>query len=204
MMALLDPIVTKIRMMLARGVLALVDDARKMQAVQVKGMAGEALNDVEHPQPYGFTSNPLPGAEAFMMFPGGDRSHGIALVIDDRRYRLKPLGSGEVAIYSHEGHSVVLKNGRLVQVDCDDLVINASASVSINTSSFSVTASQITWDAAQATLTGLLSVAGDIRALTGSAALAMSRIRTLYNRHTHIGIASRGDDVSLPPRGGTL
>jgi len=214
MPAALDAIVTKIRMMLGRAVLTLVDDAKKMQSVQVAGMDRETLDDVEHPQPYGFTSHPLPGAEAFMMFVGGDRSHGIALVIDDRRYRLKPLDGGEVALYTHEGSKIALRNGRLVEIDCDRLSINASDAVNIDTGSFEVKASTSTLESSRVNLTtprvvasgqirasGRVSSEGDIVGLQGGSRLSLSDIRSTFNKHIHK--IDDKKDISLVPTSGS-
>ncbi|MFV2291099.1 baseplate assembly protein, partial [Escherichia coli] len=46
--------------------------------------------------------------------PAGDRSHGVVVVVADRRYRLKGLRRGEVALYDDQGQSVVLTRSGLV------------------------------------------------------------------------------------------
>ncbi|MBC7213051.1 MAG: phage baseplate assembly protein, partial [Pseudomonas sp.] len=85
------------RNFLARGVVALVDAGRKLQGLQMRLTADEVKDGMEHFEPYGFTSNPLPGAEALAAFLGGDRSHGVVVCVADRRFRLQALKSGEVA-----------------------------------------------------------------------------------------------------------
>jgi phage baseplate assembly protein V len=111
----------RIMMMLARGVLRLVYDEPKMQALQVGLLRDETIDRVEHPQPYGFTAHPHPGAECFMAFPGGARNHGIVLMVDDRRYRIRALEQGEVMIYTDEdqdegGHRIHFKRDRKIEV----------------------------------------------------------------------------------------
>ena len=93
---------------MARGVVTLADGEKKMRVVQVRLLADEVRDDLEHVEPYGFTSEPLPEAEAFALFFGGDRSHGVVFCVADRRYRLKPLKCGEVAIYDDLGQKVHL------------------------------------------------------------------------------------------------
>lgn len=93
---------------MARGVVTLADGEKKMRVVQVRLLADEVRDDLEHVEPYGFTSEPLQEAEAFALFFGGDRSHGIVFCVADRRYRLKPLKGGEVAIYDDLGQKVHL------------------------------------------------------------------------------------------------
>ncbi|WP_088147067.1 phage baseplate assembly protein V [Achromobacter denitrificans] len=115
-----------LRNVVVRGVVAVVEAGRKLQALQVRLTAAEVKGDVEHFEPYGWSSHPHPGAEAVVAFVGGDRSHGVALCVADRRYRLVGLEQGEVAIFSDEGDSVVLKRGRIVEVTTETFRLNAS------------------------------------------------------------------------------
>lgn len=110
---LIAPLQRRVAMMVARGVLDLIDDGKKMQTVQVKLFADEVAPAVERFQEYGFTSSPFPGAEAVVVFPGGVRSHGIIVAVDDRRYRLTGLAGGEVALYDDQGQVVHLKRDGL-------------------------------------------------------------------------------------------
>ena len=50
-----------------------------------------------------------------MVFPGGDRAHGLALVIGDRRYQMD-LAEGEVALHDDEGNYVKLGRGGVATV----------------------------------------------------------------------------------------
>ena len=109
---------------LARCTVLLVNSAAMLQKLQVRILQGETKGDVEHFEPYGFTSCPLAGAEGIVGFLRGDRSHAVALVVADRRSRLTGLKPGEVAIYTHEGAKMVMKNGRIVEVECDEYRIN--------------------------------------------------------------------------------
>lgn len=118
--------------MLVRGTVVLVDSARKLQALQMRLTAGEVKDGLEHFEPYGFTSNPLAGAEGIAAFIGGDRSHGVLLVVADRRYRIQGLEPGEVAIYTDEGDKVHFKRGRIIDIETDTLNIKASKAVNID------------------------------------------------------------------------
>ena len=94
--------------MVARGVVSLVNDGLKLQGVQLAILDGE-IREAERFQQYGFTSVPLPGAEAVVVFVGGRRDHGLVVAVDDRRYRKKGLLPGEVALYNQGGLSIVLR-----------------------------------------------------------------------------------------------
>ena len=48
---------------------------------------------------------------------GGNRDHTIAIVIADRRYRLKILEEGEVAMFDDEGTYVRIKRDKTVEVN---------------------------------------------------------------------------------------
>jgi phage baseplate assembly protein V len=106
---LLGPLLQRIQMVVSRAVVTLVDDAKGVQAMQLSGLADEVIEDAERLQDYGFTSVPFPEAEAVVVFPGGLRSHALVVAVGDRRYRLKGLAEGEVAIFDDQGQSVILK-----------------------------------------------------------------------------------------------
>jgi len=117
---------------LARGVVVLANSARRLQALQLRITAGEVKDDVEHLEPYGLTSCPLPGAEALVGFIS-DRSHGVVIMVSDRRFRLKGLQPGEVALYTDEGDSLVFRRGRVIEVETVTFKVKAEASVDFET-----------------------------------------------------------------------
>lgn len=119
--------------MLARGTVVIVDAAKKLQSLQLRLTAGEIKDGAEHFEAYGFTSNPLPGAEVLTAFIGGDRSHAVVLVAADRRYRIQSLKPGEVAIYTDEGDKVHFKRGRIIDIETQTLNIKATNSVNFDT-----------------------------------------------------------------------
>lgn len=122
-----------LKSMLARGTVVLAAAGKKMQTLQVRLTAGELKDGAEHFEPYGFTSNPLGGAEVLTAFLGGDRSHAVVLVAADRRYRIQTMKSGEVAIYTDEGDKVHLKRGRVIDIETETLNIKASTAVNFET-----------------------------------------------------------------------
>ncbi|UVM74932.1 phage baseplate assembly protein V [Pseudomonas alvandae] len=122
-----------VKNMLARGTVVLVDALKKMQSLQMRLTAGELKDNAEHFEPYGFTSNPLAGAEVLTAFIGGDRSHAVVLVAADRRYRIQSLKPGEVAIYTDEGDKIHFKRGRIIDIETDTLNIKATTAVNFET-----------------------------------------------------------------------
>lgn len=112
----LRPLIQRMQLMIGRSVLLLVNDSLKLQGLQISLLADEVRDNVERFQNYGFTSHPHPGAEAIAASVAGSRDHVVVLAVDDRRYRLRNLQQGEVAMYTDEGDKVVLKRGGVIEV----------------------------------------------------------------------------------------
>ncbi|OOF45607.1 phage baseplate assembly protein V [Rodentibacter trehalosifermentans] len=115
-----------------RGVLNLVKSEDNIQKVQVSGLADETLQDVEFMQHFGFTSVPPANTQAVILPIGGQTSHGIVIATENGAFRVKNLQGGEVAVYDESGSSIVLKKGRLIEIDCDVLKIKAASKVDIS------------------------------------------------------------------------
>lgn len=106
----------KLTDLISRAIVRVVNDVKKIQAVQAVLLADETRDDIERAQNYGFTSVPLDGAQAIVLNVDGRRDHSIAIVVDDRRYRLTGLANGEVAVYDQTGTSIVLKANGDIQI----------------------------------------------------------------------------------------
>lgn len=109
----LAPIRRRIAGMVSRAVLQSLNSETGLQLAKVSMLAGEQKADIEHFEPYGFTSKAHAGSEAIVLFVGGDRSHGIVISVADRRYRLNGLEGGEAAIYDDQGQAVVIRRNGL-------------------------------------------------------------------------------------------
>lgn len=114
-----------------RGTLNLVKSADNIQKVQVSGLADETLQDVEFMQQFGLTSVPPAGTQVVVLPMGGATTHSIVIATENGSFRVKNLQSGEVAVYDESGSSIILKKGRLIEIDCDVLKINAAKKVEI-------------------------------------------------------------------------
>jgi phage baseplate assembly protein V len=145
-MSLSKTLSSSISNMLSRGAVTLTNAAGKLQTLQVSLLANESKDAVEHLEPYGYTSHPLPGAEVLAAFIDGDRSHGVIIAASDRRYRVQALLPGEVAIYTHEGDSIILKNGHVIQMTTQTLTINATTKVEMTTPLLQITGGDVKAD----------------------------------------------------------
>ncbi len=117
MQKMLGPAQRRLQNMILRGTVALSVATGKMQVLQLNGLAGETLGGIEHFEPFGFTSRPLAGAEHLTVFIDGDRSHGITIVVADRRVRPQDLEEGDVAVHDGRGQRIQFTDGGIV-IDC--------------------------------------------------------------------------------------
>lgn len=148
---LLRPLRNALANMVARAVVQLVNDAGGIQIMQLSVLEGETREGVERFQEYGFTSAPRAGAEAVVLFVGGRRDHGLVVAVDDRRYRVKGLADGEVALYNDAGARVHLKADGTIEAGAGGTV-NAVALANLVASELS---------ALKSAISGAAVVAGD-------------------------------------------
>lgn len=110
-------------LMVGRCIMRAISDTKAVQLVQIQVLADETQDDVERIQQYGFTSVPLPGAEGVAVFVGGNRDHGLVIACEDRRYRIKGLEGGEVALYDDQGQFVHFKRDGLLHMKANIKVL---------------------------------------------------------------------------------
>ena len=138
---ILRPIRRSIANIVIRCVIDEADDSSGIQRLKINTQ-GFTLEDLERFQNYGFTSVPkADGSEGIVLFPGGNRTEGIVISVDNRKYRLKGLANGEVAIYTDEGDKIHLKRGNAIDFKTKTLNIDAEDAVNIQTKAYNVTAS---------------------------------------------------------------
>lgn len=130
---LLRPLRRGLAQMVTRAVVTLVNDAAKMQTLQLSLLADETLDGAEHWQQYGFTAVPHAGAEALVVSVGGHRAHSVVIACGDRRYRLIGMQGGEVAIYTDEEDKIHFKRGRVIDIETHTLNIKAATAVNFDT-----------------------------------------------------------------------
>lgn len=177
---LMAPLRRRVRLMVSRCVLSALSDANGIQGSKVKLLSDEVRDGVERMQNYGYTSVPLPGAEGVMVCVSGNRDHGIVIVMDDRRYRLKGLQAGEVALYDDLQQKIHLtRNGILIKGAGLPVTITDTPKVRMETA--------------------LLEVTGEIKDKCDSSGKTMSGMRTIYNGHTHND--PQGGAVAAPNQG---
>lgn len=186
---MIDQIVRRIERKLAgirlafRGVITLVNAASSVQLVQLNGLSDEQLQDAELFQQYGCTTNPPNGTMAIVLPIGGKTSHGVIIATEHGSYRLKNLKPGEVALYSDEGDSVILKRGRVIDVTTETFRVTASTAIELISPT-------ITGNASSKVVlnTPLVSASQDIVAageVSDHSNKTMSGMRQVFNSHDH-------------------
>ena len=108
----------RLQLLFAQGVGTLIGADK----VQVVVLDGETLNNIARVEPYGYSYRPKPGCQNYLLFPSGDRSYGVAIVIGDKRYQMD-LVEGEVAIHDDEENWVHIKRGGVIEAKAATKVI---------------------------------------------------------------------------------
>ena len=145
----LRPTTNKLKLLLGRAIVRLIDDSAKLQTVQVEALRGEVLDGIERFQQYGFTAHPHANAEAIVLSFGGIRQHSIVIAVDDFRHRLTDLEEGEVALYtdldSDAGQRIVLKrDGSIEILSSDSSVAIADGNITLNANAVHITSRSLT------------------------------------------------------------
>ena len=94
----------RLQLLASSGTVARVSGAK----AQVQVLDNEVLGNIKLVTPFGFSHGPKPGSQSHMVFPGGDRSFGIALIVGDTRYDMA-MQPGEVAIHDDKGNYCHIK-----------------------------------------------------------------------------------------------
>ena len=149
----------RLRSLLRLAVLIRSDSTQAVQTLQVS-IGSEILTDIEHLEPYGFTSRMKAGAEVLVAALKGNPGHAVAIVVGGRQFRLTDLAKGEVALYNDLGNVIHFMR--------DKIRVNA------------VTAIDVTSPAT--TINGPLHVTGDITTDADCVASGVSLVG-----HTHPG-----------------
>ncbi len=160
-MSLIKTLLRKLARKVLRGIVSLSYDDKGIQRLQVKTLDGDVY-ELPRIQQYGMTANPQNDAECIVVML--DESNGVVIAVDDRRYRLKGLKKGEVALYDDQGSKIHLQRD-------GNILLKASTKIVI--------------DVPDVHFTGNLTAEGEILDLSESNPVNMSSMREIYNDHDH-------------------
>lgn len=183
--SMLAPIKRRLAMLAARSVVRLVDDTSDRQTLQVEILKAELRDGIERVQNYGFTSHPQTGCDAIILCAGGAREQSIAIVVDDRRYRLK-LQPGEVAVYDDLGNFVQLLRDRIHAKHTDEIKAEAPT--------VRVAATDVIIDATTTTINSDVNVVGNTT-FTGT---VKANGKSIDDTHKHTGVTAGSGITGTP------
>lgn len=172
MQRLIDPLARRLRLLLDRAVVRMVNDSLQRQNLQVSVLADETSGTVERFQNYGLTSVPPAGSEAVVAALGGRRAGLVALAVEHKGVRPKGLTEGDACLYHLEGHNLLLtKDGKAI-LTVTEVILQASE--------------QITMMAPKTEIQGALHVTGPVTSdseINSATELGVGELK--FTRHKH-------------------
>jgi len=108
--------------------------------------AGESVRGMKFFHPYGLISSPKPGMEALGIPVGGRTANMVIVAVNDNLYRV-PLNPGEVALYTDEGDTIVLKRGKIIAITSGndiELVATSKIKATVGNASVEIDPDQVT------------------------------------------------------------
>lgn len=159
------PLKRKVLLSIAHGIIQASKDDGDLQFIQATFLEGETKSDVRKMHHFGFNSHAPAGSECIAVSVAGNREASVVIATENREFRFKNLGEGEVAIYSKDGDYIHLKDGNAIDIKTKTLTIDAETEVTVNTKTANVnatTAAKIT--SPTTTVDGELVVTGNITA----------------------------------------
>lgn len=129
-------LLTRIRRLIARGRVTLVDDSKTAQLVQVSINGLETSDSRIRMAEFGFSSNPPEGSDAVLINVAGDPSASAVIATNHQPSRPTGMASGESMLYSQDGKHVYLTadGGIVVEAKGQNVVVNDAANVTVNAS----------------------------------------------------------------------
>lgn len=200
-MPLIRQIARSMRLLIARGLVRLVNDAGGLQVVQVELFAGET-RELMRAQNYGATGVPPENSEVIAVAVGGKRSHLMVVAIDDPASRPRNLAVGEYCIYTKFGDRIHLRDDRVIavtagtriEVDAPLAVFLHDVEIMGTTTIHGVT----TLHANLAQAAGNISSVGNVSAATVSATTEVTAAGKSLTTHVHGGVATGSGTTGAP------
>lgn len=165
---LINELKRKILLAVGIGILRIIDDTKKIQKCQISLMDNETHSNVDRYQEYGFSSVPLPGAQAVAVSIAGSRDNSIIIATEDGRYRPLNLNPGEVTIYNQFGDKIVIKQNRTIEITAPNIKLIGNVRIEGNLET-----------------TGNIDGYGYIRDSATTNTKTMADMRNIYNGHHH-------------------
>ncbi|MCX8500297.1 MAG: phage baseplate assembly protein [Alphaproteobacteria bacterium] len=165
---MLQPIYNRMNLMIGRAVIAAVQNKGGILLFDVKGLPLEEITDLDSYSHHGLISTPPVGAKLAVIFPGGNRSNGMAIAVkveaipSDAQNAEAGLycGAGSFIIIAPDG-SIRIKGGE-TSVDCTKLTATVTGTAEVKAGEIKATSS------------GNVTVSGNSVSVTSGGAVTIS------------------------------
>lgn len=117
MQAAIQAILSRLRNQVTRAkhALAYYSATGGRTLVQVTGLSGEVLQDIELLLPYGYSARPVGTTADLLIFQvNANRDHKVGLLADDPACRIAGLQPGEFGLQDNQGQQIVFKRGGII------------------------------------------------------------------------------------------
>lgn len=187
-----------------RGRLQRAAAGKQVILVQAEGLAGEVFNNAELFQQPGLRSVPVAGMQTIVIPLGGRSANGVVIATSNGKLFITDLQPGEVAIFNETdglANSIILRNGKVIDIKCATLNVQATDAVNITAPTFHVATTTTTIEAST------VEVDADTTNISGDANVDKTLTATTdvvgggksLKSHKHPGIV-RGAAISDPPQ----
>jgi phage baseplate assembly protein V len=187
-----------------RGRLQRAGAGKQVILVQAEGLAGETFNNAEFFQHPGLRSVPLAEMQTIVIPLGGRSANGVVIATSNGKLFISDLQPGEVAIFNEsdgEANSIVMRNGKVIDIKCATLNIEATAAVNITAPSVQLKTTSTRIEASTVDIQAdTTTVSGDVDVdKTVTAATDVIGAGTSLHSHVHKAVSS-GTSESGPPK----
>lgn len=150
-----DRLHRRIQMGTARVSISATDDSGPIHRAQVRITPPETIDGMACLQLYGFASHAPVGSEAVAVFGQGDRSQGAIIATGNPALRPRNQPSGGALLYDGAGTVIALDNAGNILITCKGTITVKADTIDVTANSIAITAPDIT-------MTGTITLDGDL------------------------------------------
>ncbi|WP_076591974.1 phage baseplate assembly protein domain-containing protein [Herminiimonas arsenitoxidans] len=143
---------------------------KRVIVLQLDGLKGEPFNSTEHFQMPGYRAMPLASMDAVILPMNGRSANSVVVAMSNGALFIADLQDGECAIFNENdgvANSVVLRNGKIMEITCDVLNFKVATSVNFDTPIVNMTHNLAVAEQAKSLTLSVTSAAADASTLAG-------------------------------------
>lgn len=104
----IEPLLIRIKTLVAKGVLASIEDSTEVQLFKISGIEDDVLEDVERIQEYGRSSYPPVESQVIYAALNGNKDHAVILKTAYDQARPKDMEEGDNIVWDIHGNLIEL------------------------------------------------------------------------------------------------